>query len=85
MHTTAIGDPSRMRPSVTRKDFGYADPIGVYLTDSGRRVNVTWLTCSQTHCHIVVWDEGDPSLVLTVQNICRVNAAVETEKLLEQL
>ena len=79
-----LGDTERMRPSVDRTDFGFADPIGVYPLADDRQAWVTWLHDTGTHVHVVVWIPGDEA-PRVVEHIARVNASVESEKILQQL
>ena len=74
-----LGDPMGMRPSENRYWAGY---IGEHTLADDRLVWVTWVPYNKTHCHIIVWDEDE---VWTVEKICRLQAAQETEKLLQQL
>jgi hypothetical protein len=83
--TKTLGDPKRMRPAVRRTGFDYADPTGEYVLGDGRAVRAIWVPVSQTHDHIIVWfpNSDDPPEV--VPYVARVNAAVETEKLLRAM
>jgi hypothetical protein len=82
--TGPLGGPQRMRPSSGRGGFGFADPIGAHELADGREAWVCWLLDTQTHCHVVVWIPGDePPRV--VEHVARVNAAVESEKILQEL
>ena len=69
-----------MRPADQRYWNGL---IGEYTLADGRVVWAIWLPTSQTHTHIIVWDSEE--VVGTVENICRLNAAYQTEKLLAAL
>src|SRR4051812_27222527 len=79
-----LGDTERMRPSVDRTDFGYADPIGVYPLADGRQAWVTWLYDTATHDHVIVWIPGDVAPGV-VEHVARVSASVESEKILKEL
>ena len=80
----SLGDPQRMRPSSGRGGFGIDDPIAAHVLTDGREAWVTWLHDTGTHCHVVVWIPGDePPRV--VEHVARVNAAVESEKILREL
>ena len=80
MQSEPLGDPQGMRPAQQRFWNGY---IGEYALANGRTVWAVWVPCSQTDAHIVIWD--DKSILETVENINRLQAARETERLLEQL
>lgn len=74
-----LGDPVGMRPAERRYWEG---KISEHTLDDGRVVWAIWLAYNKTHVHIIVWDEDE---VWTVENVCRLNAAHETEKLFAQL
>jgi hypothetical protein len=71
-----LGDPYGLRPAQERYNAGL---IGEYLLENGHLVWCQWMTCSKTNCHIVIWDEN--GIVETLNNINRLQAARETEKL----
>lgn len=74
-----LDDPVGMRE---RDGQFWNGRIGEYVL-KGRTVYVSWLPCSQTHTHIVVWD--DRQMLAMVNNIVRVRAAQVTEGLLSGL
>jgi hypothetical protein len=80
---TLLGDPEGMRKADNW--IGDAGQIGEYKLSDGRVARVLWLTINQTHSHVVVWmaDDGAPPRV--VPNVARVNAARETERILDEL
>lgn len=73
-------DPVGLRPAQNRYWDGH---IGEYEVSNKRTVWVTWVPCSRTHTHIVIWDVD--KIVEKVDNICRLQAAKATEDLLQQL
>jgi hypothetical protein len=80
MVTVAVlDDPIGMRPSDKRYWEGH---ISEHTLNDGRVVWATWLPYSKTHVHITVWDENE---VWTVEGVCRLQAAQETEKLFKAL
>jgi|tagenome__1003787_1003787.scaffolds.fasta_scaffold20881334_4 hypothetical protein len=81
---TPIGDPARMRPSIRRYGFTYADPIGVHPLADGREAEVLWVSYSSTHVNIIVSVLGDGEALMAT-NICRLNAATTSERLLQEL
>jgi hypothetical protein len=75
-----LGDPHGMRKADHWLDV--RPQIGEYHLSTGRTVWVTWLPTSQTHTHIVVYDAEQ---TWVIENVVRVQAARETDRLLAQI
>jgi hypothetical protein len=74
--TPPLGDPVGMRWAEQRYWNGY---ISEHTLADGHLVWCTWVPCRQTHVHILIWD--DEELLRTLENVCRLQAARQTELL----
>ena len=74
-----LGDPMGMRPAQKRYWEG---KIGEYALENGLTVWAIWLPYNKTHVHIQVYTADQ---TWEIMNVCRLQAAGETEKLFRQL
>jgi hypothetical protein len=79
--TATVMEPQGMRPATRRYAASPGD--GEYQLTNGQTVWCRWLATGKTHCHIVIWDTN--GIVETVENVCRLQAARQTELVFEQM